>query len=252
MFATVAASVVCVLAFASPARADDGGLQFSIAPYIWFAGINGDASVAGINVPVDKTFSQIIGEADSVLGFFARIDAQYDRLGFYVDGGFTRLAMSTAIPTGTAKATFDTGMADFAMTFRVLDWPGPDINAPGAAVYGLLGGRYMSLSGNLSFPRFSVNQGAQWVDPMIGVEGYVDLGSHFRILLHGDVGGLTNELTWSGAGYVAYVFNIGSVESSVFLGYKAIGEDYSTGSGRSEFAWNTILHGPVLGMSFRF
>ena len=36
------------------------------------------------------------------------------------------------------------------MTFRVLDWPGPDVTAPGAAVYGLLGGRYMNLGGNLT------------------------------------------------------------------------------------------------------
>jgi hypothetical protein len=245
-FASSAAAVVCVFAFASVARAGDGDFQFSIAPYLWFPGISGDATVKGTNVSTTKSFTQIVDDSDSLLGLFARIDAQYDRLGFYVDGGYTRIGMSTATRIGTtAFGTFDTGLADFALTFRALD-------LPSAAISGLVGGRYMYLGSKLSVPLVSFTQDKQWVDPIIGAEGYVDLGPHFRIVLHGDVGGLGNQLTWSGAGYIAYLFNIGAIQSSVFLGYKAISEDYSNGSGFNQFSWDNILHGPVIGVSFKF
>lgn len=82
----------------------------------------------------------------------------------------------------------------------------------------------MYLGGELDFPRFSLSQGHGWVDPIAGAEGYVDFGEHFRVMLHGDVGAGTSDLTWSAGAYLAYRFDIGTVQSSVFLGYKAISE----------------------------
>lgn len=231
--------------------------SFRIAPYFWLAGVNGDFTVRGIPFSVDKSFTQIVDKADSVFGLFARVDLRYDRLGFYVDGGYTRMRFSTGFTTpvgsGTAFSTVNMGITDFAFNFRLLGGVSAAGRDTGYAVDVLLGGRYMYLGSHVSLANGIAVQAARgWIDPIGGVEGYVNLGEHFRISLHGDVGAATSTLTWSGAGTVSYLFGIGRVEGSVFLGYKAISEEYSSGSGSNRLSWNTILHGPVIGVGFTF
>ena len=40
--------------------------------------------------------------------------------------------------------------------------------------------------------------------------------------------------------------------ATVYGGYRAIGWDFSEGSPGSEFRWEVIEHGPILGFSLRF
>lgn len=108
-----------------PAAAEDGAFSIGLAPYIWTPGINGHATVHGLDVPVNKSFTQILQESDSLIGLFGRVDARYDRLGFYIDGGFTRIGIGTQIRTGSVNAKVDTAIADFALTYRVVDWRDP-------------------------------------------------------------------------------------------------------------------------------
>jgi hypothetical protein len=39
---------------------------------------------------------------------------------------------------------------------------------------------------------------------------------------------------------------------AILAGYKALGQDYETGSGPQRFRWDTVMHGPVLGFTVRF
>ena len=48
------------------------------------------------------------------------------------------------------------------------------------------------------------------------------------------------------------VRGVPGVEWAVLAGYRALAQDYSTGSGVNSFRWDVTLHGPVLGFTIRF
>jgi hypothetical protein len=248
----VAVVLIGGLALNATARADDG---FTIRPYAWLSGMTGDVGARGVKTSLDESFVDILDASDSVIGFFGRGDLRKGRLGFYVEGGYMRLGVdNVSTPIGEADDKFDLGLVDAAILVRVLETPS-DGRAGGISIDALAGARYVHLQNDFDFDlAASRTQTRDWVDPIVGAEATINLNEQWALMFHGDVGGfgVASDLTWSAAGLVSYRFNLGSVRSSVFAGYKAIGEDYSHGSGINEFTWDTVLHGPVIGLSFMF
>src|SRR5688572_17697042 len=69
---------------AAPAAAMDGRWHFVVAPYVWFSGITGEATVADeLVVPVDMSFSDIWEDFD--FGLQGHFEGRRDRLGFGLD-----------------------------------------------------------------------------------------------------------------------------------------------------------------------
>ena len=61
--------------------------------------------------------------------------------------------------------------------------------------------------------------------------------------------GTGSTLTWN----LFFLFNYRlSKHTSLDLGYRIIGLDYSRGSGTDKFAANIMLNGPVMGVAFDF
>src|SRR5215212_1479688 len=57
------------------------------------------------------------------------------------------------------------------------------------------------------------------------------------------------------AGRAAYSFDFGVYNGVTFsgvIGYRALSVDYAQGSGRTRYEFDTVQHGPVLGISARF
>ena len=55
------------------------------------------------------------------------------------------------------------------------------------------------------------------------------------------------------AGLLGYRFPLfGADAKAVGGGLSGALQDYKSGSGANRFKWDTTLHGPVLGLSFRF
>lgn len=45
---------------------------------------------------------------------------------------------------------------------------------------------------------------------------------------------------------------LGDDHATVVAGHKALGQDYSDGSGTDRFEWNETLYGPMLGLVYHF
>jgi opacity protein-like surface antigen len=92
-----------------------------------------------------------------------------------------------------------------------------------------------------------------WVDPVIGAKAQFPLGGRWSCSVRGDVGGfgVESDFSWTAAAGVLYRF---SERFSVELQYKATGVDYDEGVRGSPgyFSYDTITHGPLLGMSIEF
>ena len=91
-------------------------------------------------------------------------------------------------------------------------------------------------------------------DPIVGVKVRQPITQNLHLDLWGDVGGfgVESDFTWSATGVLGYDFEMFSIHSTVYGGYRAIGWDYQQGHGRDRFEWDVILHGPTLGLLMRF
>jgi hypothetical protein len=178
-----------------------------------------------------------------------------------VDGGYIRIGLDDApspLPV-RVDALGEVGIVDFGLKFGLGSWHVGGFGAPADdnfTLEALVGGRYTYVGTELDFRLLpDITADRDWVDPTVGLQAEWRISPKWAALVRGDVGGFgaASDFTWSAAGYVAYVFPVGSnVEGAVFVGYKAIGEEYETDSGPSEFEWDVLLHGPVIGLTFKF
>jgi hypothetical protein len=139
-------------------------------------------------------------------------------------------------------------------TWALSDRPGKEV--PSVAVDALVGVRYTYLDVNLDIDFFPDRKGDQgWVDPLIGVRSLWHLSKRWDLSLAGDVGGfgVGSDFTWHADGLIGYRFDLfGEENAQVFGGYRALSQDYDTGSGFDKFEWDVIMHGPILGLSISF
>lgn len=242
----------------SAANSDDYTL--TLIPYAWTPALTGTIGAKGFSTDVNESFIDIWDQTDTHLGFFGRIEGRAKRLGFYADGGYIKLGVdnvATQRGFGNADITTELGVIDFGLFFRLLDLPSSP-RQPGDSHFSLdltAGGQYWTLGLDFNPQNLpSLTGGKAWIDPMVGLRAILDVGRHLQFTLGGEAGGFdtASQFTWTAVASAGYVFDIGSVRSSVFVGYKAIADDYTTGSDRHKFIWDTTLYGPVLGMSFTF
>jgi hypothetical protein len=249
-----AAIVPTVRGAEPPVYADDFSL--TLTPYAWFVGITGDLGARGVVASVDESFLDVLDQSDFVFGVFARAEARKGKLGFFIDGGYTRMEVNdTSVGAGEVDATFDMAAIDFGLLYRVGTWPTAGRTTPALALDAMVGGRYVHGRNEFDFAVIATReQSKDWIDPIVGAQALVNFNERFGVILRGDVGGfgVASDLTWSATALVTYRFHLGGVRSEAFLGYKALGEDFSDGSGVNEFTWDTVTHGPVLGFTFTF
>lgn len=151
-------------------------------------------------------------------------------------------------------------LLEFGVTYRVLDtavatgWTRGE-RAPGVAIDLYGGGRYTYLELDLDTRgQPSANRSVDWVDPMIGVRAVWNVTDRFFVLAGGDIGGfgVGSDFAWSALGLLGWRFQMFGLDSAVVGGYRALGQDYSTGSGTRRLQFDVTMHGPVLGLNIRF
>lgn len=244
-----------LLSSATHAAAEPKDFSIGLSTQLWASGVEGDVGIRGITADVDASFIDILESTDSVIGLQARLDFRKGRWGVFVDGLYQRLGgegFETAV--GGAETTFDMAIIDFGVLYRLGTWPAGD-GKPSLTLDALAGGRYTYLEIEFDFDIISSrSQNENWVDPIIGLEAIVDFTDHWRLTTHGDIGGfgVSSDLTWSLSAALGYRFHLGRVPSEFFIGYKALGTDFTENSGDREFTWDTVLHGPLIGLRFTF
>ena len=234
-----------------PLPAPPSPWSFRVSPYMWFAGLNGDVGV-NANLPpldVDVDFSEIFDAIDwfppplMVVG-----EVRYGRFAAFSDFIFLGLEADDAATKGPVAATADLQLDAIVWTFggayRVVDSDRGSLDL-------LAGGRLWNVDakGTLVGP-LAVRQrsGSQtWVDPIIGINGRIELGSGFALQAEGDVGGfgIASDIDWQVLGTLQY----GVAEwLTLEAGYRYLAVDFDDNG----FLFDVALHGPIIGASFRF
>jgi hypothetical protein len=230
-----------------PAEPEDEWV-FTVAPYVWAAGLSGDVAQFGLpEVDVDVTFSDILEHFD--IGLMGAAEARNGRFSLAADLLWVKLSDDKATPHGiiaedvdvTAKTLMLTGAGAYSLIFE--ESGNLDI---------LAGARLWSVKTELNFnggllDGVSADDNSTWVDPVVGLKGRFNIGSDFYLTGWGIIGGfgVSSEFMWDAMGALGYQF---TDSFSMLAGYRGVGVDYHNDG----FVYDIVQHGPIIGAVFRF
>ena len=248
VFHIVSVFLLLVLAVPGQSLAADQW-EFTIAPYALFPYIEGEASVgqvSGANVDVDP--GDIIDTLE--LGGMIYLEAQHaSGFGASLNYAFMDLADGATGPAGIGRVDLDIfqGILEGYGQYRLKAGKGTlDVYA---------GVRWWDIDLDINIsgvgPTQSLKRGAEWVDPVVGLRWIPQIGKRWQLILKGDIGGFgaASDFSWNLQGGASW----DATESlSLVLQYRALGVDYSTGtSGTADyFSYDTVTHGPLIGLAF--
>ena len=120
-----------------------------------------------------------------------------------------------------------------------------------------LGGlRFTSISGTVVLTPVrgnvqSADLSKSWIDPIIGVRAKAPVGKGWSLEGYGDIGGfgVGCDLTWMLQGRVNWQI---SPVVGVGLGYRALYQDYGSGSAADVFKWKVTVQGPLGAVNVSF
>jgi hypothetical protein len=223
--------------------------SFTVAPYLWAVGMDGDVGVAGFKTSVNDSFVDIMQDSDSVMAFMGDFSASKGPWSFFVSPVWAKLG-SDDESFGPIKAdiTETITIIGFGMKYRLAEWSLAD--APGGSpawanqmfTFDLLaGGRYTHLDIEFDFKRIGTRDRSKaWVDPFVGAVTQIGLTDKLSFRVRGDVGGfgVGSDITLNGVGLLGYKVRPFGLDGTLAAGYRALYQDYTDGSGRNKFTWN--------------
>jgi hypothetical protein len=251
LFAAVMTYAVSSSAADSDATTQDGW-KYSAAFYLWMANIDGKQTVKGQEVDLDVSFGDIL----DVLEFAAEghVEAIKDnQWGLFVDG--TYLNLGPEADEGPIKLDVDYKywLWELGGIYRANTWTTGNGQA---AVDLLLGGRYTSMDVKLDFkntPLPDVDGDESWTDLFAGARLLTPLPNNWTMTLRGDVGGFGISGSSDRALHGALVFDWNfSPDWDLVAGFRALYQDYKSGSGANRFAYDATTYGPLLGIAYQF
>ncbi len=229
---------------------------FSVAPYVWAAGISGDVGLFGRKpIELDMKFSDIFQDLKFAgMGVVEAHNGQFGVFGdvMYInieaDEGIRRtvggvpLALDATVNTESFVATMmgeyravndETMTLDLMAGIRVWD-VGNDISVKLTA-------------GGADLARFSGDDGASWVDPMIGFKTRINTDMPLYFTGWGMIGGagIGSDLSWDAMAGIGYQW---TDNFSTVAGYRALGVDYSNDG----FVFDVVQQGAFIGGVFNF
>ncbi|MGI9393934.1 MAG: hypothetical protein ACR2OY_04750, partial [Boseongicola sp.] len=106
-------------------------------------------------------------------------------------------------------------------------------------------------SGNLAVARAG---SIDWIDPVIGMRVRHSISPGKEIQLRGDVGGfgIGSDFSWQLYGGYSHTWKRDGWDLAGVIGYRALAVDFQEGNGRTRKGIDAVIHGPMLGLSFRW
>jgi hypothetical protein len=248
----------------APVASGNPPWAFNLTLYTWIAGAKGNFSAGPISQSVDASFIDINNKSRRFpLGFMGRLEAHYDRLGFYLDGDYMNLELKPRFNRISQGIDSELGVMDYGAAYRVLGPTAAEVsgmqikgNPNWLEVYA--GGRtiWLDNSVNLNAPLGNPRNGPRsfstsksFTSPIIGGRFMVGFSPEWFVLVDGNFGGFgAQNVQFTGAvsGAVGYRTTILDMPASIELGYKALRYNVDKGGPAQT---NATLNGPFIGLT---
>ena len=226
--------------------------SFELEPYLMITNIEGDAKIGRTgSQEVNVDFGKILDNLE--MAFMGHFEAHHQSgWGMWIDYGFMDLANDVEIadrPIGSAlidsiqmrqgvlevmglyRQTLSSGYIDYLAGIR---WWDNDLD----------------LNHNLP-NRDNISKNIDWVDGIVGLRYTHILNENWKLRIHGDIGAGGADFTAGTSAGVIYTIND---LMDVDVRYKATWVDYEEGTvdQPDHFIYDTVTHGLILGLNFKF
>ena len=234
-----------------------GDWQVDLTAFGWAPSVNGHVTLRGIEAPADARFFQIVQKSSSLFAYMSDVELHNDRFGVFFQPTYIDLGFKS--PGGIFRSKVDVSLLylEAGVFYRVARGAiGDPADGRNWSFDVTAAGRYTRLAASASFANVNLSpSGVQsWGEPLIGVRGSVNVTRDINFAVSGDIGGfgIGSLFAWDAQATLGYDFRLFGRSATVFGGWKALAQDYETGSGRDRFSWATIQNGPVFGLTTRF
>jgi hypothetical protein len=213
--------------------------------------IEGDAGIGRVqDAAVSVDFGDILETLE--IGAMAAFRGQReDGWGFSLDYGFMDLRSDISGPRGgVADARVRQGVLEALVTrqaessdglefFAGIRWWDNDIDV-------IIDPALLPRT-----PSLSVKE--DWVDVVVGAQWNMELSEQWDFFLRGDIGGLGMESDWTGSAVIGFRYTISDL-LDLNLKYKGLWVDFEDGDPGlpGYFSYDTVTHGPIAGLVFKF
>jgi opacity protein-like surface antigen len=222
------------------------GWWFRAAPYAWVTAVEGDVGVGPLSTPVDISMSDTLDSVD--MTFMGLFEAGYGKLSVGVDVVYGKLSQDVG-GGGHLFDSFRFEQKQWLLTpfvaYNVVKTDRYHMDVFAGAQFTIL---EVELTGRFVGPGEIVSSHeTDWIDPIIGIRGQAELTETLFFRYNGEIGGfgVSSDLIWQAFLGLGYHVN---ENVNVAVGYRALGIDYSDGG----FTFDTVSHGPVIGLEVRF
>lgn len=220
--------------------------EFNLTPlYLWMANIEGDSTLGQRNNTTKVEFDEIFDKLEGVFSInFSGIHKS--NFGFMLDYMYISVSGDKETKLGPGlNVGLTTKLLQLAGIYRF----GSEQHAFGAVA----GIRYYSVEVDVAFARLPISLSAKedLVDPIIGATYKWKIADKWNLNLYGDIGGfgIGSDFTWQALG----VINFWPWKHVGFTGgYRALNYQFEEEIAAKPFELELLIHGPILGVSFRF
>ena len=245
-----ALTLFLALIAASPSAAQapaSDSWKVTVAPYFMGAAMNGTAAVAGQELDVDMSASDIFSNLQ--FGAMGLVVARKGNWGVGGDAIWMSLGANGTAPGPLGRVTGSADMSQGAFAFY-----GLRRLAPYADVF--FGGRINYLSTNLRINSplavRSVDGSKTWLDPIVGVQLHTpENGGRWHAQVYTEIGGFGAGSTFTWQLFPTVGVNL-SKNASLEFGYRWLDIDYTSGENLTLFKYDVLTQGPVMGLRFPF
>ena len=268
----------------SSSPTDPDPWRFNGALYGWAINIGGSVTARGQTVDTNASTIDLFQKSQSLGGLMAYFEADKGKAGMYVDFVYTNLsfgANTTAYrnpiaglqisASASAALNYKLFIVEVGGVYELFRWQHSE--ASSTAIDGLMAFRYWNnsiaasfdASATVDFSRLNFERSfglaiarsdtIQWVDPVFGVRVRHQFTPHQEVTVRGDIGGfgLGSQFSWQAVAVYSYAWELdGGQKLAALLGFRALGVNYSQGSGLNAVGINETLYGPIIGVSYRF
>jgi hypothetical protein len=239
------------------AAPDADPCQFSVAPYMWIAQINGKVKTQRRDMNVGIKFDQIFNHLKGP-PLMLYLEARKKKFGFYTMPLYLKLSagVNNAGPVTLigGNDTFTFWVIENGGFYQIAKW-GPE--RPWT-LDALAGFRYWDFNNNISLnipgAGFNYSKDAGLWDPFIGLRLSKRLTEKLNLTLIGEYGGFaisqsTPNDSWEAVGTLGY--NV-TRNFTLLAGYRALGLNTCNKNGQGDIRANLTLQGAVAGFKFNF
>lgn len=226
--------------------------HFEIVPYLWALNMNGRVGAGPVNVHVDENFNDILSHLNGAAMLY--LDAHKDRVGLFLNNLYASLSQSSSIKgIINAKATNNYGLFATGISYQVYRkyFSNGCSEQSQITIEPYFGVRYTINDTTLRIAGISSSSNHSWYDPIIGTKIRYDFNRKWLALVSGDVGGtnFNDHNSYNIDGFVGYKPQCHMTNTTLYMGYRLLYQNYVTGSGFNRFNWDMKLFGPLIGLA---